>query len=104
MRKVEQDMLNAIAKGRSFSRGNTSVLVIGPFIEVYLHGNLIARQDKADAQNPNMQFTLAGWNTPTTRSRLNALGVRVYTKKGQAYANGFAVESNQWFDKNGMAL
>lgn len=102
MRKIEKEMIAAIAAGKNFNKGNTSVLVINQLIEVYLHGNLIARQDKADAQNPNMRFTLAGWNTPTTRSRLNALGAKVYTRKGQAYANGFAVESTDWFDGNGM--
>ena len=39
---------------------------------VRLHGNLIYRE-----HNGVKEFNLCGWNTPTTRSRLNALGVGV---------------------------
>lgn len=99
MRKIEKEMIAAIAAGKNFSKGNTLVDYVEDTMRIWLHGNLIATK-----RNGQMKFTLAGWNTPTTRSRLNALGARVYTKKGQAYANGFAIESNQWFDQNGMAL
>lgn len=100
-RKIEQEMNAAVDQRRNWRSGNTEVLVSGPLVEVYLHGNLIARQDSADAQQPAMQFTLAGWNTPTTRSRLNALGARVFTKQGQAYAGtkDRPVSDSEWFTR-----
>lgn len=51
-------------------------------------------------------FTLAGWNTQTTRARLNALlyaeGVNVYTVRGCAYCRTVSteqkpIESGAWY-------
>lgn len=112
MRKIEEQMAAAVKAGRNWSSGNTQVLVSGSLTEVYLHSNLIARRDSADAQNPAWQFRLAGWNTPTTRSRLNALADvcgkgRVWTQRGQAHYNKLGadgcldrfvpVSDNEWF-------
>ena len=98
MRKIETQMSLAVDLRRNWRSGNTAVVVTGQLVEVYLHGHLIARQDHADAMRPVMRFCLVGWNTPTTRSRLNALGAGVYTRKGQAYApGGVAIGDNEWF-------
>lgn len=52
-----------------------------------LHGSKIAKLDAAD----KLYVTLAGYNTPTTRDRLNSLpGLSVHTAKGTAYLNGVA--------------
>ncbi len=99
MRKIETQMSLAFDLRRDWRSGNTSVQVSGSIVEVYLHGHLIARQDHADALRPGIRFTLAGWNTPTTRSRLNALGARVFTRKGQAYAGTTSrpIANDEWF-------
>lgn len=92
MRKVETQMLNAIRAGKSGSFGNTAVTV-GPLGQwtVTLHGNKIA-----SGGSQTFSVTLADWNTPTTRSRVNALlsgllaseglwaSAYVTTKNGQA--------------------
>lgn len=86
MRKCEQAMIDAVravAYKRSFKTnvgGNTTVTVIHhtgneSVIEVRLHGHLIAEL-KVRHSNPEViafRWTLAGYNTVTTRSRVNAL-------------------------------
>ena len=84
MRKIEQDMLRAIANRTNWKCGNTEVRC--PFYDtqhVYLHGHHIAEifHGKPTA---NRQ-TLARWPTPTTKSRLRALGINVYTKNFTTY-------------------
>lgn len=70
MRKIERDMIAAIRANCTDKRlGNTRVHAIVGGHEVQLHGNTIARVDA----NGAVGFTLAGWPTPTTRSRINAL-------------------------------
>jgi hypothetical protein len=70
MRKVEKEMIQAMAgKGHMQSR-NTMVTTQDDLTRVFLHGNEIATYD----HGLNMlTMTLAGWNTVTTRSRLNAI-------------------------------
>jgi hypothetical protein len=75
MRKVEREMVAAIRAMKNRTIGNTSVTVerfVGSskLITVRLHGNVIAEITTGLYE---MMVTLAGWNTPTTRSRVNAL-------------------------------
>lgn len=66
MRKITQDIANAWVAHKPRQIGNT--MTDGE--SVWLHGNLIARR----LENPlAWEFTLAGWNTVTTRERLNGL-------------------------------
>jgi intein-encoded DNA endonuclease-like protein len=69
-RKIENEMIRAINKGETWGKDNTRVTqCIGVNrTEVYLHGHMIAIRDVT-----GWRFTLAGWNTRTTRSRVNAL-------------------------------
>lgn len=97
MRKIEQAMALAVRTGDNFKSGNTQVLHTGALVEVYLHGHLIARQDRYDANDSAMRFTFAGWATRTTASRLRALGARIETKAGRTYANGREISSREWF-------
>ena len=88
MRKIEQQMNAAIANRRSATIGNTSVNVGTNNAAVLLHGNLIAIVN-LDTREATVEIsTLCRWDTPTTKSRLRALGVNVYTRKGQTYVNG----------------
>ena len=81
MRKIEQQMNDAIRQGRNFSSSNTSVQHDGAETFVYLHGNHIATV----RQNSILLFD-GGWQSNTTKSRLNALldefsyGARVFQK------------------------
>lgn len=81
MRKIEQQIIEALRNQKSFTAGNTSVEhyplagqvsimecdLVG---EVYLHGNLIARFNRATNQ---LDIYDGGWESRTTKSRLNAL-------------------------------
>lgn len=87
MRKITREACDAFERCRDYKNGNTVVNDSGYF----LHGNIIAKYEsvrKYDGNN-NIRINLAGWNTNTTRERLNGLrGVHVTTKQGQAYLNG----------------
>ena len=77
MRKIEQNMLQAVLNCRDWHEDNTSV--IGG--AVYLHGNRIAYRDTLTRLWVADAATLAQWPTNTTRSRLRALG---FTVKGSS--------------------
>lgn len=52
--------------------------------DLFLHGNVIARH----RPDGSIAITTSGWNTPTTRERLNGLpGVKVYVRSHQLYLN-----------------
>jgi hypothetical protein len=96
MRKIEQEMLDAIAEGEGWSKGNTAVFCneITGLIKVYLHGHHIAsrrvRETGGRVWSINYD-TLRDWPTRTTMSRLRALGFDVCTRKGVVYHAGQAI-------------
>ena len=68
MRLIERQMNAAITAERDWHKDNTSVVNIDGVSEVRLHGNLIAKV--ADTW---VQIFDGGWQTVTTKSRLNAI-------------------------------
>ena len=88
MRKIEQQMIDALRAGRAWQSGNTVVSAPDRTgrVAVYLHGNHIADWREGQAV-PNLG-TLANWPTATTKSRLRALGVPIEQRKGSIYVNG----------------
>ena len=76
MRKIEQDMNTAIRYRRNMSKQNTSVKCfknrdgITTEMDVFLHGNHIASLDTATNA---LTIKDGGWQSVTTKSRLNAL-------------------------------
>ena len=100
MRKIESAMCAAVKEHRYWKSGNTEVNVRYDYlgcihVEVRLHGNLIWKYNEAEDVK---EFTLAGWNTNTTRSRLNALGVGVYQKNFKPMYNGKEIDKNEWYN------
>lgn len=95
MRAIEKQIWNAIKAKKSMTLSNSRVEYLPElnepmhsrieYAKIYLHEHHIASytysHDKVD-YNP---VTLANWPTRTTKSRLRALGVNVYTKKGATY-------------------
>ena len=69
MRKIESLMLDAVRSGREMRRDNTSVEHERGRALVRLHGHLIG------VVSPNGELTISncGYETATTKSRLNAL-------------------------------
>jgi hypothetical protein len=101
MRKIEQQMLVAIKNKKTWRGDNTEVVYLDELDEslharmemakVYLYNHHIGTyvyKYKVFHANPD---TLAKWPTPTTKSRLRALGVDVHTKNHTTYLNGKAV-------------
>jgi hypothetical protein len=83
MRKIEKQMNNAITNGKDFKLANTEVISCSNVSDVYLHGNLIARIGETW-----MELFDCGYQTATTKSRLNAL------------LSAFGMEGEYIFQKN----
>ena len=87
MRKIEQQMNAAIAAGKNWSKANTTVTMDGEVAEVRLHGNLIAKIGEGF-----IQVFDGGWQTTTTKSRLNA----IFAENG-CPGEGVFQKAWQWF-------
>ena len=87
MRQIEFDMVKAIRENKPFKRDNTQVKIDFNTAHVFLHGNHIATVINEGTPIVNLD-TLRAYPTPTTKSRLRALGVDVYTKQGITFVNG----------------
>lgn len=120
MRKIEQAMCRAILTGTDWKLDNTEVRHLkdgsdgfNPTCLVYLHGHLIAERQLSDG---TWRYNLCGWNTPTTRSRINTIMHRcdswarantmgITTRQGQASihsrqsvkARYKAIDNHEWF-------
>ena len=70
MRKVEIQMNQAIRYRKNWAGSNTMVRVYKEVVEVFLHGNHIASLDTATHK---LTIKDGGWQSVTTKSRLNAL-------------------------------
>ena len=93
MRKLETNMNNAIRAKKNFSSSNTTVKTTSFFdndiyceeSEVFLHGNHIATYNHVTKE---LALFDGGWQTVTTKSRLNALCYE--------FATGFSVFQKNW--------
>lgn len=90
MRQITQEVCQAFERGVEFKKGNDEVIVWSlnndVIIRMSYRGNLIAEKDEF-----GVKITDAGWNTKTTKERLNGLsGVHIVQKKGVWYLNGSA--------------
>lgn len=94
MRKITQQIADAFKQGKSKSNGNT--WTNGNL--VFLHTNKIVERD----EHGNIHMSLAGWNTATTRERLNgiasALGLNASfnQKNFEPYFNGKRISLRDW--------
>ena len=107
MRKIESQMNRAIRTQSNWSNSNTTVSTSdnGLQSKVFLHGNHIATYFHVERQ---LQIFDGGWQSVTTKSRLNALcyefvtGVRLFQKNWTWYVSGVNRGSEQFF--NGQIL
>jgi hypothetical protein len=89
MRKIEKLMIDAIYSQKRWALQNTIVSPIDDSnVAIYLHGNEIAIVNAYTGFVMVNRDTLARWQTPTTKSRLRALGANVTTRKGQTFLDG----------------
>ena len=98
MRKIERQMCDAVQGNRNWSSANTSVTIDKETntSSVYLHGNLIATVTDND-----MTIYDGGWQSNTTKSRINALcdafciaGEGVFQKDFKWFVRKFVAESS----------
>ena len=68
MRKIEAQLTDALRLGREFKSRNTTITNTDHGQIVRLHGNKIAQVDGS-----TLYITSAGYETATTKSRLNAI-------------------------------
>ena len=90
MRQIEKNMNNAIKSKKNWAGSNTSVITendsaYGLESKVYLHGNHIATYNHSLKE---LELHDGGWQSNTTKSRLNALCSEL--------ATGFSVFQKNW--------
>lgn len=68
MRQITRDAVQAFRNWEKFNRGNTAVIPGVNGAVMTLHGNPIAA-----SQYGEIHVTSAGWETPTTKERLNGI-------------------------------
>ena len=93
MRKVTQQIKQAFEQGTSLKVGNTKT----DGKTVWLHGNAIVKRDPDGL----VRWSLAGWNSSTTRERVNGIanaGVRQVAF--EPILNGQEIDSYDWFASN----
>ena len=97
MRNITHEMQAAFSAGRNLSISNSRVYVSGDFVNLSLHGNLIARKSLTTGK---LEITNAGWQTNVTKERLNALpNTDIRQVKGVWYLNGQAW-NGEWIAVN----
>jgi hypothetical protein len=90
MRKVTEQIKQAFNQGTSLKVGNTRT----DGQTVWLHGNAIVKRDPDGL----VHWSLAGWNTPTTRERVNGIAnADVCQFKFKPVLNGQKIDPRDWF-------
>ena len=93
MRKVTAQIKKAFEEGKSLKVRNTET----DGQTVWLHGNAIVKRDSDGL----VRWSLAGWNTPTTRERVNGIAnAGVCQFKFEPVLNGEEIDSSDWFASN----
>ena len=93
MRKVTEQIKQAFEQGTSKKVGNTET----DGNTVWLHGSAIVKRDPDGL----VRWSLAGWNTPTTRERVNGIAnANVLQFKFEPVLNGEVINANDWFASN----
>ena len=87
MRKIEKEMNNAVRNKIAWSKSNTLTTFSSDLKEcfIYLHGNHIATYNYTLKE---LELYDGGWQSNTTKSRLNALLFE--------FATGFSVFQKNW--------
>jgi len=101
MRKIETQMNNAIKSQKNWAGSNTTVITEDNESRVMLHGNHIATYNHALKE---LELFDGGWQSVTTKSRLNALcdefatGFGVFQKNWNWFISDFSGTAKPFFD------
>lgn len=100
MRKIEQQLIEAIKAGKPFNKDNTSLSVIpqtdNEWWSVKLYGNEIARIYRHISGVKKIEISHCDWLTVTTKSRLNAI-IKTFCFN---QVHGIYQKRGQWFIDN----
>lgn len=89
MRKITEQAIRAFNNNEKFTSGNTKVRVEYGVTRLLLWDNTIAHK-----KNGNLFVSLCGYNTVTTRERLNGLdGVSITSRNFTPYLNGKEIDA-----------
>jgi hypothetical protein len=84
MRKITEESINAFLNRTKFKKQNMEVTIYNDKACLWLHGNCIAT-----LENNELFITNCGWESNTTKERLNGLpNVSIYQKNFQWFLNG----------------
>ena len=86
-RKIETRIVNALRDNAPLKSGHDEVRATATGVAYYLHGNLVASKTYGKPLEPYAPTFLAH-PTPTTASRLRALGFDATIRKGVPHLNG----------------
>ena len=93
MRQVTAQIKQAFEQGKSKKVGNTET----DGKTVWLHGNAIVKRDP----DGHVRWSLAGWNTTTTRERVNGIAnAGVQQVAFEPVLDGQIIDSSDWFASN----
>ena len=101
MRKIETQMNNAIKSQKNWAGSNTTVITEDNESRVMLHGNHIATYNHTLKE---LELFDGGWQSNTTKSRLNALcaefamGFNVFQKNFNWFISDFSGTAKPFFD------
>ena len=84
MRKITEEAVNKFINKEAFKSGNTQVTIHKETAYFYLHGNNIAILD-----NEELFISTCGWETTTTKERLNGILLKVLGSKYQIRQKNF---------------
>ena len=96
MRKITEQALKAFVNGTNFKSGNTRIEAIGNEVFMYLHDNLIASRTN---RKPIVRVCSAGWQTVTTKERLNAIIEHYLSPADKIYQKNFV-----WYWKGNITF
>ena len=98
MKVIERKLKNAWDNNQLIEISNSAIRSEGDdVLGLYLFGNLIATKAVSTGV---VSWSMAGWNSLTTRSRLNnVLGVGVYQVKYIPYCGKDAVDPYAWYSQ-----
>ena len=101
MRKIEKNMNSAIWSKTNWAGSNTTVITEDNESRVMLHGNHIATYNHTLKE---LELFDGGWQSNTTKSRLNALcaefatGFGVFQKNFNWFISDFSGDKKEFFD------
>ena len=101
MRQIEKNMNSAIWSKTNWAGSNTTVITEDNESRVMLHGNHIATYNHTLKE---LELFDGGWQSNTTKSRLNALcaefatGFGVFQKNFNWFISDFSGDKKEFFD------